>query len=206
MASGVVLVSGAMVVAQQRPMQSAPQQTSPTTNNPNANPGMNNPESAQQTQMNQEQNAATRAMQDKSFVKKAAEGGLAEVRLGELAQQKSNSQDVKEFAQKMVNDHTQLNNQMQPIAQQMGVSSPQGLSKKDKKEIAKLENLSGQQFDEAYIKYMVKDHKKDLSEFKDEASRTQNPQLKNAAQQGAQVIDQHLQLAERLAKDHNVKT
>lgn len=206
MASGVVLVSGAMVMAQQRPMQSTPQQTSPTTNNPNTNPGMNNPESAQQTQIDQEQNAATHAMQDKSFVKKAAEGGLAEVRLGELAQQKSNSQDVKDFAQKMVNDHTQLNNQMQPIAQQMGVSSPQGLSKKDKKEIAKLENLSGQQFDEAYIKYMVKDHKKDLSEFKDEASRTQNPQLKNAAQQGAQVIDQHLQLAERLAKDHNVKT
>lgn len=206
MASGVVLVSGAMVMAQQRPMQSTPQQTSPTTNNPNTNPGMNNPESAQQTQMDQEQNAATRSMQDKSFVKKAAEGGLAEVRLGELAQQKSNSQDVKEFAQKMVNDHTQLNSQMQPIAQQMGVSSPKEISKKDKKEIAKMENLSGQQFDEAYIKYMVKDHKKDLSEFKDEASRTQNPQLKNAAQQGAQVIDQHLQLAEQLAKNHNVKT
>src|SRR6185437_14026728 len=87
MASGVVLVSGAMMMAQERPMQTSPQQTSPTTNNPNTNPGMNNPASVQQAQMDQEQNAAMKKMQDKAFVKKAAEGGLAEVRLGELAQQ-----------------------------------------------------------------------------------------------------------------------
>lgn len=205
MASGVVLVSCAMVTAQQRPMQSAPAQTSPTTtNNPNANPGMNNPESAQQMQTQQDQNAAMHSMQDKAFVKKAAEGGLAEVRMGKLAEQKSNSQDVKQFAQKMVNDHTQLNEQMRPIAQQLGVSSPQSLSKKDKKEMAKLENLSGQQFDDAYIKCELKDHKKDLSDFRQEASDTQNTQLKQAAQQGAQVIDGHLHLIEEIAKNHHV--
>lgn len=205
MASGVVLVSGAMMMAQERPMQTSPQQTSPTTNNPNTNPGMNNPASVQQAQMDQEQNAAMKKMQDKAFVKKAAEGGLAEVRLGELAQQKSNSQDVKAFGQKMVNDHSQLNEQMMPIAQQMGVSSPKELSKKDKKEIAKLENLSGQQFDQAYIKMMIKDHKKDLSEFQNTASRTQNSELKQAAEHGAQVIQGHLQDIEQIAKNHDVK-
>lgn len=204
MVSGVALVSGAMVMAQQRPMQTAPQQTNPATSNPNANP--NYPDNAQQAQMNQEQNVSMRKMQDKEFVKKAAEGGMAEVQLGKLAEQKSDSPDVKSFAQKMVNDHLQLNDQMQPIAQQMGVSSPKEISKKDKKEIAKLENLSGQQFDEAYIKYMVKDHKKDLSEFQNEASRTQNTQLKMAAEHGAQVIQGHLQHIEQIAKDHNVKS
>lgn len=205
MASGVMLVSGAMVMAQQRPMQSSPQQTNPTTNNPNTNPNMNNPQNAQQVQMQQDQSAAMHSMQDKAFVKKAAEGGLAEVRLGQLAQQKSNSPDVKEFAQKMVNDHTQLNEQMHPIAQQMGVSSPEELSSKDKKEMSKLENLSGQEFDHAYIRYMIKDHKKDLSEFKSEASRTQNAQLKEAAEHGAQVIQGHLQDIEQIARNHNVE-
>lgn len=203
MVSGVALVSGAMVMAQQRPMQTAPQQTNPAMSNPNTNP--NNPENAQQMQMQQEQNASMRKMQDRAFVKKAAEGGLAEVRLGKLAEQKATSPDLKNFAQKMVNDHTQLNEQMRPIAQQMGVSSPQELSKKDKKEISKLENLSGQQFDDAYIKYMIKDHKQDLSEFKTEASHTQNTELKTAAEHGAQVIQGHLQDIEQIAKDHNVK-
>ncbi|MGH9588183.1 MAG: DUF4142 domain-containing protein, partial [Acidobacteriaceae bacterium] len=152
MASGVVLMSGAMVMAQQRPMQTAPQQTSPTTSNPNTNPAMNSPENAQQMQMQQEQNSTMHKMQDKAFVKQATEGNMAEIRLGKLAEQKSASPDVKQFAQKMVNDHSQLKEQMTPIAQQMGVSSPKSISKKNKKEIAKLENLSGQQFDEAYIK------------------------------------------------------
>lgn len=204
MASGVVLVSGAMVMAQQRPMQQgSPQQTNPTTANPNTNP--NYPDNGQQAQMQQDQSAAMHSMQDKEFVKKAAEGGMAEVRLGQLAEQKSNSPDVKEFAQKMVNEHTQLNEQMEPIAQQMGVSSPKDLSKKDKKAIEKMENLSGRQFDDAYIKYMVKDHKKDLSDFRDTANRTQNTQLKTAAEHGAQVIQQHLQDIEQIAKNHNVE-
>lgn len=204
-ASGVMLMSGAMVIAQQRPMGSAPPPTTNSPANPNAsatNPEMNN---AQQAQMQQDQNAAMNSMRDKSFVRKASEGGMAEVQLGQLAQQKSTSPDVKQFAEKMVNDHTQLNNQMQPIAQQMGVSSPKSISKQDKKEMQKLEQLSGQQFEQAYIKCMIKDHKKDLSEFRQEASSTQNSQLKQAAEQGAQVINQHLHLIEQIAKSHNVK-
>lgn len=206
-ASGVVLMSGAMVMAQQRPMQSAPQQTNPAMSNPNAESrGMNNSENAQQMQQMQEQNSAMHSMQDKAFVKKATEGSLAEVRLGKLAEQKATSPDLKNFAQKMVNDHTQLNEEMHPIAQQMGVSSPKELSKKDKETMQHLDNLSGQQFDQAYIKTMIKDHKKDLSEFKQEANRTQNSQLKQAAEHGAQVIQGHLQDIEQIAKDHNVKT
>jgi putative membrane protein len=146
------------------------------------------------------------AMADRAFVRKALEGGNAEVQLGQLAQQKSQSDDVKQFAQKMVDDHTQLGNQMKPIAQQLGVSEPKGPSKKDKELQAKLESLSGQQFDEAYIKAMVKDHKQDLREFKDEAQTTQDPNLKQAAQQGAGVISQHLQMIEQIAQSHNVTT
>jgi len=150
--------------------------------------------------------ANQQAMADQAFVRKALEGGAAEVQLGQLAQQKSQSDDVKQFGQKMVEDHTQLGDQMKPIAQQLGVKEPKGLSKKDKELVAKLERLSGQQFDEAYIQAMVKDHKQDLKEFKDEAQAAQNPNVKQVAQQGAGVISQHLQMIQQIAQNHNVAT
>jgi putative membrane protein len=142
---------------------------------------------------------------DRDFVKKALQGGDAEVQLGQLAQQKSQSDDVKEFAQKMVQDHTQMGDQlMKPLAKQIHADIPKGLSKKDKQFVAKLETLSGTQFDEEYIKAMVKDHKEDLKEFKSEEETTQNPNVKQAVQQGETVISQHLQLIQQIAQSHNV--
>lgn len=142
---------------------------------------------------------------DQAFVSKAMEGGVAEVQLGQLAEQKSQSNDVKQFGQKMVADHTQMGDKwFKPVAKQMGVSEPKGPSKKDKKLIAKLEGLSGPQFDTEYIQAMVKDHKEDLKDFKNEAQMAQDPNVKQIATQGSTVIQQHLQLIEQIAQAHNV--
>jgi putative membrane protein len=112
---------------------------------------------------------------------------------------------VKQFAQKMVSEHQQMNDKwFKPEAKQMGVSEPKGPSKKDKKEMAKLEQLSGPDFDREYLTMMVKDHQQDLKEFKEEAQSAQDPNVKQIAQRGADVISQHLQLAEQIAKAHNV--
>ena len=124
----------------------------------------------------------------------------------QLAAQKGSSEDVKQFGQKMVDDHTKLNDQMKPIAQQLGVKPPQQPSKKDRALAARLQGMSGTQFDDAYIEAMVKDHKKDLDDFKTEAQQTQNPLLQQAVQQGGQVIAQHLQIIEQIAQNHNVST
>jgi putative membrane protein len=142
---------------------------------------------------------------ERAFVSKALEGGEAEVELGQLAQQKSQSNDVKQFAQKMVSDHSQMTDKwLKPVAQQLGVSEPKGPSKKDKKEIAKLQGLSGEDFDREYITMMVKDHQQDLKDFKDEAQVAQDPNVKQVAEQGSNIISQHLQLIEQIAKNHNV--
>lgn len=147
----------------------------------------------------------TQALEDQDFVRKALEGGAAEVQLGQLAQQKSQSADVKQFGQKMVQDHTQLGDQvMKPVAKQLGVKEPNGLSKKDRQLVASLEALSGPQFDQEYIKAMVKDHKQDLKEFKSEAQMAQDPNVKKAAAEGTNVISQHLQMIEQIAQSHNV--
>jgi putative membrane protein len=138
---------------------------------------------------------------DKIFVKKAMQGSIAEVQLGELTLQKSNNDQVKQFARKMIDDHTKLNEQMRPAAQQLGVEIPTEVSKKDKSLMSKMQALSGSAYDQAYIKEMVKDHKQDLSDFHMEAL---NGHVKDPATQGSKIISEHLQMAQQLAKDQNV--
>jgi putative membrane protein len=137
---------------------------------------------------------------DKAFVKKALEGNVAEVQMGQLALQKSNDDQVKQFAQRMVDDHGKMQDQLKPVAAQMGVKVPDGPSKGQMKKMDKMKTLSGDAFDQAYIKDMVKDHKSDASEFKQEAQSTQNPQLKQLATEGSQTIESHLQQIQQIAQ------
>lgn len=136
---------------------------------------------------------------DQKFVKQAAEGGEAEVQLGQLAVQKAQSPDVKAFGQRMVDDHTKANDQLKQVAEQLGVTLPSQPSAQDKAEKARLEKMSGAQFDKAYMNYMVADHKKDVAEFQKAASQATNPQVKNFAQSTLPTLQSHLQEAESVA-------
>ena len=170
--TGAVLLTGLTAFAQMRPGDS-PQQTP-------VNPSNNSTTDTMQAQ----QNAASAGMQDKAFVRNALEGEMAEVQLGQLASEKGLSDDVKQFGQQMVTDHTKLGDQMKQVALQLGVTPPTRKSKKDKELMAKLQGLSGTQFDNAYIVAMVKDRKKDAEDFKAEAQQTQNPALQQVTQRG----------------------
>ena len=137
---------------------------------------------------------------DKAFVKKAVVGNMMEVQMGQLALQKSSDDQVKQFAQRMVDDHGKMLDQMKPIAQQMGVQVPDTLPASKMKMMDKMKNMSGSSFDQAYIKDMVKDHKEDDQDFKKEAASTQNPQLKELVTQGDQTIESHLQMIQQIAQ------
>ena len=197
--TGAALLASATAFAQMQPGAGGPP-GSQTPGNPNQ-PGTQQP-GAMTPGPN---DATTQTMNDKAFVREALQGGMAEVQLGQLASQKGSSEDVKQFGQKMVEDHTKLGTSMSEVAQQVGVKPPDGLSKKDKQLLAKLQSLSGPQFDDAYIKAMLKDHKKDESAFKMEAEQAQNPAIRQAAQEGEQVIAGHLQMIEQIAQAHNVQ-
>ena len=191
-AAGSLLLCGATALAQQMgqpPQTGMNSPTSPSTNNMNTTPNGMNAVPAGET-----------SPQDRVFLKDALEGGIAEVQLGQLALQKSSNPDVKQFAQKMVDDHTKMGDQIKPIAQQIGVKIPDGPSKKDKQTIAKLQELNGDDFDKAYMKDMVKDHKTDLTDFKTEAATGSNPAVQNVANRGSQIIGQHLQMAEQISQ------
>jgi putative membrane protein len=174
------------------PQSQTPNSGTQSPNNPSATQNAGAPTSAQD-------------FSERAFISKAMEGGMAEVQLGQLAQEKSQSNDVKQFGAKMVNDHGQMGEKwLKPVAQQMGLSEPKGPSKKDKKEIEKLQGLSGEDFDREYITMMGKDHHKDLKEFQSETQAAQDPTVKQIADKGSQVIQQHLQIIEQIAKAHNI--
>ena len=136
---------------------------------------------------------------DHAFLKKAAEGGLAEVELGQLATQKASSEDVKKFGQRMVDDHSKANEQLKQVAAEKNIKVPEKLSAKDQATKARLEKLSGEQFDKAYMRDMVKDHQKDVAEFERESKMAKDPAIKSFAEQTLPTLKDHLKEAERIA-------
>ena len=123
---------------------------------------------------------------DKTFMKKAAKGGMMEVAMGQIAEQKGQSEDVKSFGKRMVTDHTKANDELKSIASKKGVQLP---SK---------EHTTKWTSDKAYIDMMVKDHEKDLAEFKEEASSGSDADVKKFADDTAKVIQEHLDLVKEI--------
>lgn len=136
---------------------------------------------------------------DRTFATKAAAGGEAEVVLGRLATQKAGSQQVRQFGQQMVTDHTQANQELQAIAKQQKLTLP---TKPDAASTAteqRLQNSLGANFDSAYARDMVQDHQQDVADFREEASSGQDPALKGFAQKYLPVLQHHLQMAQQLS-------
>jgi putative membrane protein len=150
--------------------------------------------------------SAKLAPADRQFVKKAAEGGLAEVELGKLASEKADSPDVKQFGQRMVDDHSKANDQLKQVASEKGITIPDKLSAKDAATKARLEKLSGRAFDRAYMRDMVTDHTKDVSEFRMESKNAKDPDVKNFASQTLPTLKDHLKEAKSIAPKAGVKT
>jgi putative membrane protein len=132
---------------------------------------------------------------DRTFAQQAAAGGLAEVSLGQLAQQNASLQQVKDFGQRMVTDHSLANQELQQIAQTENLTLPTTPDSKDQATQKRLSALKGSAFDAAYTQDMVRDHQQDIAEFKREAQSGQDPALKAFAQKTLPVLEQHLQMA-----------
>ena len=129
---------------------------------------------------------------DTHFMMKAAQGGMAEVKMGQLAADKASSPDVKAFGQQMVDDHTKANDQLKSVAQSEGVTLPSDVSQKDQAIYDKLSKLSGAEFDKQYVKDMVMDHEEDVKEFRKEANSGKDDKVKSFASQTLPVLEGHL--------------
>lgn len=144
------------------------------------------------------------ALKDHAFVKGVLRGSMTDTRLAQLALQRSSSEDVKQFAQKVIADSTNLSGEMSRAARQDHVHPSAKLSNKDKDLIARLRSLSGAEFDRAYIRVMVRRSKGADAAFRTEAERSQLDAVRGVAGHGSSVIADHLETARQLAAAHQV--
>ena len=125
---------------------------------------------------------------------------MTEVELGKLAVQKASADDVKQFGQKMVDDHTKANEELKQLASRGNVQIPDALDSKHQSRIDKMSKLSGEQFDKAYLKDQLKDHEKDVREFSAEAQNGNDPTIKAFASSTLPILQHHLEMVKGLNK------
>jgi putative membrane protein len=136
---------------------------------------------------------------DKTFATEAAHGGLAEVQMGQLAIQKASSPQVKQFAQRMVQDHTQANQELMQLGKSENLTLPTQIDATHKSEMDRLTALSGNAFDTAYMQQMVRDHQTTVADFQKQAQSGTDAALKAFAQKQLPILQQHLQMAQASA-------
>ena len=139
-------------------------------------------------------NGASKMMKsvDTHFAMKAAQGGMTEVKIGQLAADKAGSPDVKAFGQQMVDDHTKANDQLKSIAKDEGITLPSDVNQKQQATYDKLSKLSGADFDKQYVKSMVMDHEEDVKDFRKETNSGKDEKIKSFASQTLPTLQQHL--------------
>ena len=142
--------------------------------------------------------AAAGAGKDADFRTKAAQGGMAEVALGQMAANKGSDPKIKEFGQHMVDDHGKANDELKSIAQRDGESLPAESSKAQQDAAQKLGEKSGKDFDAAFTQMMLKDHEETIALFKQEAASGQDPEMKQFASKTLPTLEQHLKMAREL--------
>jgi putative membrane protein len=136
---------------------------------------------------------------EKEFMANAARGGMMEVQLGNLAAQKASSNDVKQFGERLATDHSQLGQKLQQLASNLNITLPQELTPEQQTAVSRLEKLSGKAFDHEYLKSMINDHVKDISEFERALAQATNADIKQFVSEALPVLKDHLKMARELA-------
>jgi len=137
---------------------------------------------------------------DATFVVNAANAGMTEVQLGQLAQQKGTMKDVKDYGAMMEKDHTAAGDKLKALAAQKNITLPSTISNDMQKNVDDLQKKSGKDFDKAYISMMVDDHKKVISQFEDESKKGSDADIRAFADSTLHTLRHHLQEAEKCKK------
>jgi putative membrane protein len=144
--------------------------------------------------------APTVCTKDCNFIQAATQGGMPEVKLGELASRTGQREDVKQFGQRMVKDHGGINDDLKALAAQKGVTLPDSLDAEHQGMVDKMSALSGSDFDKAYIAGMIKDHKTDAKAFKAESSATKDTDVKDFVVKTIPIVNEHLKVITAMKK------
>jgi putative membrane protein len=148
------------------------------------------------TPKSQSSSSANLSSGDRKFVEKAAVDGMAEVEMGKLATSKATDPQVKQFAQRMVTDHSKANDELKSVAGGKGIQLASGPDKKHQKDMDEMSKKDAKKFDHEYMEMMVKEHKKDVSEFEKQSKSAKDPDIKAFAAKTLPTLKEHLQMAQ----------
>jgi|GEM_PF-2719261 len=139
-----------------------------------------------------------RKTSDKTFAKAAARADLTEVNLGKLAERKGTNDVVKDFGKRMVTDHSKANEQLASAASQARITIPSQPGQMEQKEYQRLSRLSGETFDRAYARLMLKAHEHDVTVFQHEAEYGKSAEIRNWAKLTLPTLEEHLKMAQQM--------
>jgi putative membrane protein len=134
---------------------------------------------------------------DRDFLIDAAEGGIFEVKLAQVVVKQAASDDVKRFAQRMIDDHMKVNDRLAELARKDGVALPQVLDKKRQDHLDKLSRLNGAELDREYMDDVVSEHKDEVKAFEHKAKDGKDPGVKQFAAATLPTLEEHLSLAQQ---------
>jgi putative membrane protein len=136
---------------------------------------------------------------DRQFMTRAAMMDMAEIQTGRLAVSQGASESVRQFGQRMIDDHTRTSQQLMQLASAAGFTPPQTLDAKHQAAASKLARLTGAEFDRAYMKQMVKDHQEAVSLYQRQSTRGSMPDLRSFASATLPALQEHLTMARSMA-------
>ncbi len=168
--------------------------TTPTTQNPTV--------STQPGQVATQGNISA----DMPFVREVASGNLMEIQLGQLAQNKASNPAVKQFAQRMVADHNNLQNQLTSVASSGGQSFTPTMDSRHQNQINRLQGVSGAEFDREYMSLMIRAHQRDVNNFQTQSQSANSAQVRTLATNSLPVLQQHLSLAQQVGSQVGADT
>jgi putative membrane protein len=167
------------------------------------NQGADTTDSVDQAQERNEEQFEDTAMEEtkdeqSEFLTEAASGGMMEVELGKLAQQRATNPQVKEFAGMMVKDHTAANKELRSLATSKNVMLPDSMSSDHMDHVRELRDKKGADFDKSYMNLMVEDHEEDVKLFEDAANNLEDAEVKAFASKTLTTLRQHRERAEKI--------
>jgi putative membrane protein len=142
---------------------------------------------------------------DRRFMMETAQSNMAEIKVAQIAQEKASSDEVKQYARKLVDDHTKAGEELKRIAAQKNVQLPTDMGKHQHM-ISKVENMSGDSFDRNFMKMQVQHHKKDVSNFQKQVNRSMDSDVKTFASTTLPTLQEHLQQAQTLASNTGTRS
>lgn len=143
---------------------------------------------------------------DGHFVMDAIQDNTAEIQMAKIAEQKTQDPQIKQFAQMLIQDHTQADQQLRQLAVQKGFAVPQQLNEVKTAKLAEAEKKSGPDFDRHFVFGQVADHVKDVLCYRNAAELASDPQLKQWIEQSIPVLHRHLHEARELAGGEDATT